>query len=510
MKRIIYLSAILLILFSSQSYSQNKQKNAKILSKFDKYAEQVCKDWKIPGVSIAVTKDNEMIFSKSYGVRDISNPIPVTNESVYQIGSISKSFTAGVLASLVDDGLVNWNDTVKNILPDLDMYDDWVEENLTVKELLLHRTGLKGQAGTYIPNLGYDRDDIYQMFKDIKPNTSFREVYAYNNITFIIAAKIIEKITGKTWEENVQTRIFNPLGMTQSSMNETGWLAAGEKATIPHEFYYVKDSMHVAPLYDQEQALHWLTVIGPAGSITSTASDLLKWSQFHLNMGKVGETEVISEKNMKFLHKGQTIVSQSDDYMRLYGLCWFVEQNDKYKLFFHTGTTWGQVAICAFVPELDLGITVLCNSEVPSSPRYAMMRRLIDLYLGDTSKDWNKDYLESWWKNNRQSLEKRENKEKVEHIEAPAANSLLGKYFKEAPFGGAEVTLENGDLYLTIGKYNWKNKLSHSNGNTYTFRSQGHTFPITFVYEKNLKEASGFDIDFDGDENFGLWKRINK
>ena len=121
MKRIIYLSAILLILFSSQSYSQNKQKNAKILSKFDKYAEQVCKDWKIPGVSIAVTKDNEMIFSKSYGVRDISNPIPVTNESVYQIGSISKSFTAGVLASLVDDGLVNWNDTVKNILPDLEI-----------------------------------------------------------------------------------------------------------------------------------------------------------------------------------------------------------------------------------------------------------------------------------------------------------------------------------------------------------------------------------------------------
>ncbi len=141
------------------------------------------------------------------------------------------------MASLVDEGLVKWDDTVKNILPDLRLYDKWVENNLQVKDIMTHRMGLRGQMGTYIPNMGYSRDDVYKMMELMKPKYSFRGSYEYNNITFIIAEKIIEKLTGKSWEENVNERIFKRLGMSNSTLNKEGFLAAGDVA-VPHEFDY--------------------------------------------------------------------------------------------------------------------------------------------------------------------------------------------------------------------------------------------------------------------------------
>ena len=499
----------LTLIFSVATFAAIAQetKNEDIIANIDAYTQQVCKDWSIPGLSLAISKDGQTIFAKSYGVEDIKTQVPVTNESVYQIGSVSKSFTAGIMASLVDDGLVEWSDTVKNILPDFDLFDDWVENNITVDELMLHRTGIKGQAGTYIPNLGYNRDDIYQMLKYIKPAYSFRDVYAYNNITFIIAAKVIEKVTGKSWEENLQERILDPLGMTKTSANEEGF-KSNPNATTPHSFYYDDGKMKVEPLYGEEQALHWLTVIGPAGSINSTATDLLKWAEFQRNLGKVGDKQIISTKNMKYLQKGQTIVSQGDDYIRLYGLCWFVEQNDEYKLFFHTGTTWGQTAICAFIPEHQLTLTVLVNSEASSSPRYAIMRRVIELYEGDASKDWNAEYLESWWKDNKASWDRSQAAEaKIVKVAAPKMRSLVGEYTKQAPFGDAKVFKKDGELYITIGRYGWTNKLVHKNGNDYNIRVQGSTLTATFNIEEGERKANSFDIDFNENENFGPWKR---
>lgn len=495
------------------SFAQNEPDYSNIVKSADEYAQKVVKEWQIPGVSFSIIKDGKLLLTKGYGVSEKGGDNPVDENTIYHIGSISKSFTAAVMASVVDEGLVSWDDTVKNILPDFDLYDDWVENNMLVKDLMTHKTGIRGQAGTYIPNLGYDREDIYQMMKLIKPEYSFRNVYAYNNITFIIASKVIEKVTGKSWEENIQTRILDPLGMTNTYINEEGYLAAGNRASVAHDFWYVKDSMYVAPIHGEERALHWLTVVGPAGSISSNVVDMSKWAQFHLDNGKVGDQQVISQRQMNFLHRGQTIVSQDSSYIRLYAHCWFKEQNNRYKLYFHTGTTWGFTAICAFVPELNLGMVILCNSEAPSDPRYSIMRRTIDLFMGDQScgemKDWSADYLDAWWKDEREAYMKKEAKESNKvFVDPPKSKVLVGKYTKEAPFADAKVTLENEELYITIGKYNWKHKLTHVSGNEYSFRSDGHAFPITFELNKRGNKALSFTIDFGYDENFGPW--INK
>lgn len=511
MKKLTFI-LIIVCAYVQIAFAQVILPQQEINREIEKYAETILADWKIPGMSVAITKDNQVVFAKGFGVKDMNKSDKADENTLYQIGSVSKSFTAAVMASLVDEGLISWEDTVKNFLPDFQMYDKWVEQNLLVKDMMTHKTGLRGQVGTYIPNLGYSRDDIYKMLPLIKPAHSFRNVYAYNNITFIIASKLIEKLTGKSWEENVFERIFNPLGMTSSTLNGEGFIKATQDglATTPHSFWFEKDSINLWPLYGEEQAPHWLTVIGPAGSVVSSAADMSKWAMFHLNKGKVGDEQIISEKNMNFLHRGITITSQDSSRTTLYGHCWFVEQNSKYRLYFHTGTTWGSTALCFFLPELNLGGIILVNSEAPADPRYSLMRRVIDLYYGFPERDYNAEYLAKFYENSRKSEEKESQKEKPEVLPAPPFKALSGHYTKDELFGDATIELKGKELYITIGKYGWKHKMKHDNGNKFSFESDGHTFPITFVLNEKGDQAISFEVDFNYDENFGPWVRSDK
>lgn len=546
----------------SSSVQINSDRNSTILKQLEIYALSVKQDWNIPGMAISIVKDGELIYAKGFGVKDISKSSTDSNNiidenTVFQIGSVSKSFTAAVIASLVDEGKIKWEDTVKKILPDFRMYDKWVEENIQIKDIMTHHTGIKGQMGTYIPNMGYSREDVYKMIALMKPKYSFRGGYEYNNITFLIAQRIIEKITGKSWEENVKERIFNPLKMEYSSLNEEGFVSS-PNVSIPHDTGYLLkknsfpdslaisnksflpeiDSCYVSPLYGQEQALHWLTVIGPAGSVNSTVSDLAKYTQFQLNKGKVPasgffqdtnsliQKDIISGKNMDYIHRGQTITSQDSSRTTLYGQCWFIEQNNRYRLYFHTGTTWGFTALVAFVPELNLGMSILVNSEASASPRYAIMRRLIDLYLQKENdkilRDYNKEYLADWAQMGRESAvkanKKREqvidNSNKKEDIVLDPI-TITGVYDKGSLFGKISISRENDSLYITAGPLGWKNTLNHKSGTKFSFRSQGHEFPVTFLYEtkklflrkKSYKKIIGLEIDFGYGEDFGVWKK---
>lgn len=528
MKRTI---ALLLLLFFIPTASLLAQDNDVIVKKTVDYAKEVQKLWQIPGMAIAIVKDGQMIYSGGLGAKTKCDDKHIDANTLFQIGSVSKSFTAAVMASLVDEGKVKWDDTVKNILPDFKMYDKWVESNLQVKDIMTHHTGLQGQLGTYIANMGYGREDIWNMLPLLKPKYSFRGAYEYNNITFIIASKIIEKLTGKSWEDNVRERIFAPLGMTSSRVTGDEFTAALNVAT-PHEFTYKKgrmvndttwmDSVAVNPLYGPEQALHWLTVIGPAGSVSSTVNDMAKYLLFHLNKGMAGGKQVISREQADYLRKGHTITSQDSSRVTLYGHCWFVEQNSRYRVIFHTGTTWGFTALCAFVPEQDLGIVILVNSEAPAYPRYAIMRRMIDLYKGYPDKDYNKIFYEEWLASARKGMRESDKKLADEvKAAAPDFKLLTGTYDKGPLFGKAVVTLEASEktvvggqsvaseqLFITVGPMGWKSKLTHKNGNEFTFRMDGNEFKVKFVKDEKSAKFTALDIDFGYTENFGNWNRI--
>lgn len=496
-------TALLLLLSfcCSVAYAQNKSEID--INNFRDYIIKVKNEWKIPGIAAGVIKDGKVVLNEGFGIAH-PDGTPVNETSLFQIGSVSKSFTATLMARLVDEGKVKWEDTVKSILPDLDLYDNWIEENLQVKDIMTHRMGMKGQQGTYIPNLGYSRDDVYRMMHLLKPGYSFRGSYEYNNITFIIAQRIIEKLSGKSWEDNLKDVIFEPVGMYNSSANGEPF-AASPYAAVPYDYGW-RDSIFTAPIFGEEQALHWLTVVGPAGSVNSTVPDMLKYVQFHLDKGKVGDKEIISKKGMDFLHKGQTITSQDSARTTLYAHCWFVEQNSKYRLWFHTGTTWGFTTLVGFVPELNLGMVFLVNSDAPANLRYSLMRRLIDMYRGEeVLKDYSADYLAQWIKSSSESREKAMKREaSAERSAAPPVESLVGVYDKGELFGKAVVDVERGEAYITIGPKGWRHKLVHRDGNEFTFRSDGHAFRVKF----DLGENPCMDLDFGGNENFGPWMRV--
>ena len=523
MRKFALISAVLLLLTWSAPAQEPAISVSSRAADIAAYAEQVRQQWKIPGMSLAVIHGDSTILVQGFGVKEKGGDDPVTPSTLFHIGSMTKAFTATVIASLVDEGLLSWDDTVKDILPDFDWYDDSVENAMQVRDLLTHSTGLVAQAGTYIANLGYNRDDIYRMFRYIEPVYPFRKKFAYNNITFIIAARIIETVTGKSWEDNIRERIFNPLDMSSSVPGSDGYRAAGKKASTAHYFGYNKGSIYVTPLYGEERALHWVDVIGPAGSISSTAEDMAKWVRFHLDNGKVARlitpdsswhssfpadlnalyayfpengcseaaefrfypyhdtVRLISGKQMDFLHTGAVHVRTDTTMTRDYGYCWYVEHNDRYDVIYHTGTTWGFTGVCGFVPGLDLGIALLCNSEVSEYARLGLMRYIIDLYLQDgIIRDWSTEGLEQWFADRQKPRRRAVPCTIKRDSRTPDPARLVGLYTKPEPFGDAEVTLKNGRLYLTIGRYGWTHRLDHYRGNEYWLRSDGHTFPVFF------------------------------
>lgn len=506
MKRCFFF-VLLWACFASLSAQEHNTQEA-INRNIGAYAARVAEDWQIAGSALAVIKDNQIVFAQGFGRKDKSLPASAENavdtNTVFQIGSVSKSFTATIMGMLVDEGKVDWNAPVKQYLPDFAMYDPWVSDHLQVRDLFLHRCGLGEQQGTYIPNLGYGRDDVYRLFKYLKPATDLRTNYDYNNITFIVAQKIIEAVSGKSWEENIRQRIFIPLRMNHSSVNEDGFRSSAMGNT-PHEFLYKDGAMTVNPLYGEEQALHWLTVIGPAGGVNSTVMDMIQYIRLHLSNGTLDGKTYLSPKTMKYLHTGQAITSQNDTKICLYGLCWFIEQNNRYRVRFHTGTTWGFTALCVQVPELNLGMMWLSNTEVPSAPRYAIMRRLVDLYLGAPDTDYSAASLKQWYADEEAEAEKASAKEQKTTPDPLPLKKYKGKYYCKMLDSKAKVSFEHKRLYITLGPLDWKHELVHREGHGFTFRSDGHGFPLEFVIDPKKGRITAFAIDYGYGEDFGPW-----
>lgn len=475
-----------------------------IYDNIDAYARKVRREWNIPGYALAVVKDGEVVLAKGYGVKERGKKEPVDANTVFQIGSVSKSFTAALMSMMVDEGKVRWEDKVKDLLPEFSLLDKEIEAEVEVRDLMTHKLGFRSQVGTYFPNAGYDRDEVMAMMSLVEPVYGLRERVTYNNMSFLWAMRIIEKCSGMSWEENLRIRIFEPLGMRSASCNGEGFLAS-ENVAATYDVSRAKDSARVTPIRGEGRALHWLGVVGPAGGINCSVSDLAKWAEFHRNMGISDGTRIISRRQMEYLHTGRSITSQTPEKITVYGHCWYVEQNGRYRVYYHTGTTWGHTALCVFVPQISLSMAVLFNSEVPNGPRFALMRRIIDLYLGAPERDYSAEEFRSWIRGG--SGSSAPTGFTIPYSKTvPSSAALTGLYTKEYPFGDARISIEKGNLYITVGSKGWKHRLYHTGGNKYRFTSDGHTYPVIFRVGPPGK-ATEFEINWGNGEKLGPWKR---
>jgi CubicO group peptidase (beta-lactamase class C family) len=356
---------------------------------FDGYVGQVLKAFTVPGVAVAIVKDGRVLLAKGYGVRRLGDPTPVDARTQFGIASNTKLFTASSLAMLVEAGKLEWDAPVIRYLPWFAMYDPFVTRELTVRDLLVHRSGLGLGAGDLLwwPASTYDRKEIARRLRNIKPATSFRTAYAYDNVLYLVAGEVIEAVSGQMWEEFVRSHILQPVGMSYSDVTHA---AAGKPGNVATPHAEVNDTVRpIAPFLSDNT--------NPAGGIVSGAEDIAKWLMVQLDSGQVrGGPRLFSPASTRQLWREVTPEPINDAppglghlQPKFNGYALGLETRDYrgQQLLTHTGGLPGYLSRVAMIPELRLGVAVLTNQESGLAFN-AIAYRVLDHYLGAKAPDY--------------------------------------------------------------------------------------------------------------------------
>ena len=377
------------------------------------------KTFDVPGIAIAIVKDGKVVAANGYGVRKLGNPTPVDGKTLFEVASNSKAFTAAALAMLVDEGKLNWDDPVTKHLPGFQMFDSYVTGAMTVRDLLTHRSGLGLGAGDLLwwPTTSFSTDEIIAKLRYIKPATSFRNSYAYDNLLYIVAGKIVADKAGKPWGAAIHDRILAPLGMngTKTSVAE---MLATDDYSAPHS--KINDKAAVVKPMPVENA------VGAVG-INTNAEDIARWMNMLLAGGKTPDgKQMLSAKQAAELWTEQTPMRIREPKPALaaikpnffaYGLGFNLRDYKGRKIAMHGGALQGFYSTVIMVPEEKLGIAILTNAE--NSPAMAALQwRILDQYLNVAPSDWIKLYAEQ-----EQAMHKEELARQGKEVAARAAKS---------------------------------------------------------------------------------------
>jgi CubicO group peptidase (beta-lactamase class C family) len=420
----------------------------------DRVAESARKEFDVPGIAVAIVKDGNVVLTKGYGVRKMGDPVPVTPQTLFRIASNTKAFTAAALATLVDDKRIRWDDPVIQHMPAFQMYDPYVTREMTIRDLLTHRSGMGLGAGDlmFFPPSDLSREEIIRRLRFIKPATSFRSAYAYDNLLYLVAGQIIPAVTGKSWDDFVRDRIFAPVGMTNSFTTMDAWLSAKDVAT-PHS--KLSGKLETLPQEDVDNT-------APAGSIASCVADLAKWMNLQLAGGTAGKTKIFSADRGREMWSPQTILpigepgkddpaafAQIRPNFSAYGLGWSLRDYRGKKLVAHNGGLSGFVSRTALIPEIKLGVVVLTNQEEDGAFS-SIVNTVLDHYLGAPEVDWVAAYSAAAKKTRaegEETVKKASGARRTETHPSLALASYAGRY-RDAWYGDVRIEEDHGKLYI--------------------------------------------------------------
>ena len=372
----------------------------------DARVEAAMKSRDVPGMAIAIVEDGKIVHAKGYGVRKLGAAGAVDADTIFPTGSTGKAVTAAALAILVDDGKLGWDDKVIDHLPDFRMYDAWVTREMTVRDLLLHRSGLGLGAGDllYIPRTSRNRRDIVRALRDIKPATSFRSGYAYDNILYVVAGELVSEVSGMPWEQFVRDRIFKPLGMKTAVSDEADRFATANRAQ-PHARLDPRlRGLGKQQVLPEREGLG--QVAAPAGGLSWSANDWARWMQAQLALGALpagGDKRVWSEASARemwspqvpiAIHPYPAPITDITPQFSNYAMGWNVQDYRGVKVLQHGGAVFGAIAFVVLVPERKLGIAMEINSEDVDAMR-GLGYEMLDHYLGFEPRDWVGNF-ETW------------------------------------------------------------------------------------------------------------------
>ena len=453
--RLLVVSCILSALaVGPQARAQDKPTGAALadlLAKFDAYAESSRQRWGVPGMAIAVIQGKTMVFSKGYGARVRGEPATVDPSTVFQIGSISKSFTATVMGSLVDEGKAAFDDHVIDRYPSFQMYDPWVTREFMIWDLMAQHSGMAPYAGDSAVSIGFTRQDFVNGLRHLKPVSSFRSEFAYVNNLWLGVAALQETLTGRKWEDLVAERVFTPLGMSSATTTVDG-LLKGANVALPHVLVDGVPTPTRADFWD----INAVYTFAPAGGINANVLDMASYVIAHLNQGAFRDKTILKPETARWLHDPKTIITVKGpaNVQRgalaqgpaFYCQGWLRQLLSPTPLVWHNGGTIGSKAVVAFTPDRDLGLVVLSNLDGTDLPE-ALMYYLYDLYYARPAKDYAGAFLTD-----------AKAKAEAGKFPAPPAKPAPGRdpiaytgTYRNPYYGPLAADVQDGSLRLTAG-----------------------------------------------------------
>ncbi len=441
------------------------------------------------GFSVAIVQGDKTLYSKGFGYKDFDKQLPVDENTLFAIGSTSKAFTTALLGIMEDEKGLSFNDSPRKYLPELEFYNNDLNNNLTLLDMVSHRTGLPRHDLSWYLFPTENKDSLLARVKYHKPFTGIREQWHYNNFMYLAQGVIIEKLTGKSWEDNIRERFFKPLQMTTSNVS----IAELEQATNASKGYVLKDftTNTLTPYYN-------IAAISPAGSINSSAKEMANWLKVWLNEGKFNNTQVLPKAYVKkainpLMLIGNGIADEKfpDQHLNSYGYAWMTSSYKGHYRLEHGGNIDGFSANAAFFPTDKLGIVVLANQDGSALP--TLVRNTISDYLLELEEtDWIAYYQEKL-----DQLKKQKEEQKKTEIESKVANttpthSLIeytGKY-EHKGYGTINVEVENDSLWAQFTRE--KAYLKHTHYDIFE--------PYLVKGSKVDSDGSGFNFNFQTDD----------
>ena len=459
----------------------------------DAYITKAMADWKVPGLAVAIVRGDSVIYAKGYGVRKVGTTDAVNDRTLFEIGSSSKSFTATLVAMMVTDGKMRWDDRIALYLPNLRLQDPVANAELTVRDVLTHRGGLSRGDFAWM-GAGIPRDEVLRRVRFIKPGATFRTRFIYQNFMFLAGGEAAAKAAGTTWDDLIQNRIFTPLGMT-SSLPVLRHPEQVANLATPHLVW--RDTVYAKGHMDMDD-------IAPAGSIISNARDMGQWLRFHLNDGMYGGKRLVSSAALRETHTPQMLIGAgggvpaADSVTRFntYGMGWFVQDYRGKLVWQHGGNTDGMTTAMGVLPDQKFGVVVLSNQHGSGLPDL-LMRYLFDRELGAPMRDLSGEAIarQAAQRRRADSTERAQAALRTAGAQPPLGLAAYEGVYADSLYGEAKVSIKDGVLVMERGVFTAP--LEYWNGGNFRWgRLQSGAIPQLMIK---------FDITADGKVNTLAW-----
>lgn len=429
----------------------------------ESYVNAALKTWKVPGLAVAIVRNDSVIYTHGFGTLALGSTTPVDDRTLFEIGSSSKAFTATLVAMMVTDGKMKYDEKLADLLPDFRLYDPEANAEATVRDALTHRVGLARGELSWL-GAGVSREEVLHRLRFLKPESPFRSRWSYQNVMYLAAGEAAARAGGDSWDHLVVQRIFTPLGMTSTV---TAVPADNRNVATPHGL--IGDSVFTKPHMDIQD-------IAPAGAIVSNARDMAQWLRFQLNDGMVNGKRLVSHVALAETHAPQILMAPgvnprtvsdtapATTLFSAYGMGWMIEDYHHQLMWQHGGNTDGMTTAVGMLPEKKFGVVVLSSMNGAQLPAL-LMHYIFDRQLGLPMQDVSAEAFARYAVQRKRADSLEAAQKRPEHAEPPVPLSAYVGTYADSLYGEAKVTMASGQLQLERGS--WHGPLEYWNGGNF-------------------------------------------